>query len=102
MPFYEYQCRDCGSRAEVFARRMDAIVAPPVCPAATGRDGGAHEMQRVVSSFQRHLTEADKVAEAEAKYGKEVDAALGATPDVGKLSRRYDSVAKGLPRTEDA
>lgn len=59
-------------------------------------------MQRVVSPFQRHRTEADKVADAEAKYGKEVDASLGATPDVGKLSRRYDNLAKSLPRTEDA
>ncbi len=102
MPFYEYQCRECGRRAEVFARRMDASLTPPACPAATGRKNDPHEMQRVVSRFQRHLTEADKVAEAEAKYGKEVDAALGATPDVGKLSRRYERLAKNLPSPDDA
>jgi putative FmdB family regulatory protein len=102
MPFYEYQCSKCGSRTEVFARRMDVSLPPPSCPATAGDPDGAHEMQRVVSRFQRRLTEADKIAEAEAKYGKEVDAALGATPDVGKLSRRYENLAGGLPRREDA
>jgi len=102
MPFYEYQCNKCGTRTEVFARHMDPALPPPACPSAAVDQQGEHEMQRVLSPFQRHLTEADKVAEAEAKYGKEVDAALGASPDVGKLSRRYDTLAKNLPRVEDA
>lgn len=101
MPFYEYQCSKCGSRTEVFARRIDVSLPPPACPASRGDQSGNHEMQRVVSPFQRRLTEADKIAEAEAKYGKEVDAVLGASPDVGKLSRRYDKLAGGLPRRED-
>lgn len=101
MPVYEYQCSKCGSRTEVFARRIDVSLPPPACPASRGDLDGAHQMQRVLSRFQRLLTEADKIAEAEAKYGKEVNAALGATPDVGKLSRRYENLAGELPRKED-
>lgn len=54
-------------------------------------------MERVVSPFARHLTLKDKIAEAEAKWGKEVDAAMGPPPDVGKYARRYEQLAKGLP-----
>jgi len=80
---------------------MDTAFTPPVCGAIATGEATAHEMQRIVSLFLRHLTEADKVAAAEAKYGKEVNAALGATPDVGKLSRRYEGLAKSLPRPDD-
>jgi hypothetical protein len=40
---------------------------------------------------------ADQLAEAEAKFGQEVDAAMGPEPDVGRLARRYESLAKDLP-----
>jgi hypothetical protein len=58
-------------------------------------------MQRVVSLFARHLTVADQLAEAEAKWGKEVDAAMGPEPDVGRLARRYGELAKDLPAPDD-
>lgn len=54
-------------------------------------------MVRIVSGFARHLTLKDKIAEAEAKWGKEVDAAMGPPPDVGKYARRYEQLSKGLP-----
>jgi hypothetical protein len=54
-------------------------------------------MVRALSTFARHLTLADQMAEAEAKYGKEVDAAMGPSPDVGKYARRYERLAKDLP-----
>jgi len=95
MPFYEFACKKCGSRAEVFARSISAPVTIPKC-AVAGRERG-HEMQRIMSKVIRQKTLSDQIAEAEAKYGKEVEAALGATPDVGKLARRYESIAKDLP-----
>jgi hypothetical protein len=58
-------------------------------------------MRRIVSRFTRHLTTADQLAEAEAKYGKEVDAAMGPEPDIGKYARRYESLSKGLPTDRD-
>lgn len=58
-------------------------------------------MARIVSGFSRHLTLKDKIAEAEAKWGKEVDAAMGPPPDVGKYDRRYEQLAKGLPRRRE-
>ena len=54
-------------------------------------------MRRIVSKFAQHKTVADQVADAEAKWGKEVDAAMGTEPDVGRMARRYESLAKGLP-----
>jgi hypothetical protein len=58
-------------------------------------------MVRAMSKFARHLTEADQIAEAESKFGKEVDAAMGAEPDVGRLARRYDRLAGSLPPPEN-
>jgi putative FmdB family regulatory protein len=95
MPFYEFACKKCGSRDEVFARSISAPVVVPTCKAA-GRERG-HEMQRIMSKVIRQKTLSDQLAEAEAKYGAEVEAAMGPGPDVGKLARRYDSLAKDLP-----
>ena len=95
MPFYEFACKKCGARDEVFARSISAPVAVPKCKAA-GREKG-HEMQRIMSKVIRQKTLSDQLAEAEAKYGKEVESALGNAPDVGKMARRYESLAKDLP-----
>jgi putative FmdB family regulatory protein len=99
MPLYEFQCKQCGARTEVFVRRATSDVPVPSCPQAAS--GGEHVMVRVVSSFARHLTLKDKIAEAEAKFGKEVDAAMGPEPDVGKYARRYEQLAKDLPPYRD-
>lgn len=96
MPLYEFQCAKCGAREEVFTRSIGAEVAAPRCPRAAKGERG-HRMERIVSPFARHLTDADKLAEAEAKFGKEVDAAMGPEPDVGKMARRYEELAKDLP-----
>ncbi len=96
MPLYEFLCPECGSTDEVFYRTLQAEVKPPACT----KDGCAakgKEMRRIVSRFARHLTMADQLAEAEAKWGKEVESAMGAEPDVAKYARRYESLAKDLP-----
>lgn len=41
------------------------------------------------------------MAEAEAKFGKEVDAAMGPGPDVGRMARRYEKLSKDLPPPEN-
>jgi hypothetical protein len=56
-----------------------------------------HDMRRVVSKFAQHRTLADQLEEAEAKFGKEVDAAMGPAPDVDKYAKRYEALAKDLP-----
>ena len=99
MPMYEFKCARCGTVEEVFKRSMQSEVEPPACPQGNAKDG--HEMRRIVSPFARHLTMSDQLAEAEAKWGKEVDAAMGPEPDVGKYARRYESLAKGLPGADD-
>jgi putative FmdB family regulatory protein len=99
MPFYEYICNKCGARGEVFARNMNAEVSAPKC-AAAGRQKG-HEMTRIMSKAIRRLTLSDQLAEAEAKYGQEVESVLGPEPDVGKHARRYDRLAKDLPKKQD-
>ena len=77
---------------------MSATVAPPKCPntACRKRNG----MVRAISKFAQHRTEADQVAEAEAKFGKEVDAAMGPMPDIGRMARRYEKRAKNLPNKD--
>lgn len=95
MPLYEFRCKHCGARDEVFVRSMTADVAAPACPNAGA--AGAHVMDRAVSRFARHMTERDQLAEAEARWGKEVDAAMGPEPDVGRMARRYETLSKDLP-----
>jgi putative FmdB family regulatory protein len=97
MPLYEFRCEKCGAREEVFVRSVTSEVKAPACTACKGKPA----MVRAMSKFARHLTEADQVAEAEAKWGKEVDAAMGPGPDVGRYTRRYDRLAKDLPPPED-
>ncbi len=99
MPLYEFRCTKCGSRDEVFVRSMSAEVKTPPCPKA-GR-ARAHSMERVVSKFARRLTIQDQIAEAEAKWGKEVDAAMGPEDDIGRYARRYSELAKNLPSEQD-
>lgn len=95
MPLYEFLCATCGARDEVFTRSFSSDVKVPACPAAPKAKD--HQMRRVVSKFAQHRTVADQLVEAEAKWGKEVNAAMGPEPDVGRMARRYESLAKGLP-----
>jgi putative FmdB family regulatory protein len=99
MPLYEFLCRKCGAIDEVFTRTVLTEVPLPACPKA-GKEKG-HEMRRIVSRFSQHKTVADQIADAEAKFGKEVDAAMGPEPDIGRYARRYDQLAKGLPSADD-
>lgn len=96
MPFYEFMCSTCSRRAEVFVRSVNSPVSAPGC-ATPGCEGN---MKRVVSKFIRHLTEADQLVEAEAKWGAEVDAVMGPEPDIGRHIRRYDKLAKDLPPSD--
>ncbi|MEX0782016.1 MAG: zinc ribbon domain-containing protein [Dehalococcoidia bacterium] len=95
MPLYEFLCPKCGSQQEVFTRSFTADVQTPKCPDAGRQEG--HEMRRIVSKFAQHKTVVDQLAEAEAKWGKEVDAAMGPEPDVGRMAKRYERLAADLP-----
>lgn len=96
MPLYEFRCETCGAHDEVFARSVNAEVKAPPCTRCAGNPA----MIRAISRFARHLTLADQVAEAEAKFGAEVDGAMGPGPDVGRMTRRYDRLSKDLPIRE--
>jgi putative FmdB family regulatory protein len=96
MPMYEFRCPDCGARDEVFVRSVTATVTPPNCGNPKCATRGA--MSRTVSKFARHFTEADKIANAEAKWGKEVDAVMGAEDKgMDRMARFYESRSKDLP-----
>lgn len=97
MPIYEFQCKKCGTSQEVFTRSMSSPVNSPAC----AKKGCKGETIRVISKVVRHLTEGDQLAEAEAKWGKEVNAALGPGPDVGRHVRRYEALSKDLPNKND-
>ena len=98
MPLYEFMCQDCGMRETVFKRSVTAYVDAPACPKCAALP---ERMQRVVTKFAQHKTLMDQMAEAEAKFGKEVDAAMGPAPDIGKYARRYETLSKGLPPPEN-
>ncbi len=98
MPLYEFACERCGARDEVFRRRPGGDLKPPPCPTSPG--DGDHRMRRVMSGFAHHLGFATRLAEAEATYGAEVDAAMGPLPDIGAPARRYARGAKDLPPGE--
>ncbi len=97
MPFYEFQCNTCGTRQEVFTRSMNTTVTAPPCTAR----GCAGETVRVISKVLRRLTDADQMADAEARWGKEVNDVLGPGPDIGRHVRRYDALSKDLPNKND-
>jgi len=97
MPLYEFRCETCGAREEVFVRSVTSEVKAPACPVCKDKPA----MGRAMSKFARHLTEADQIDEAEAKWGKDVDAAMGPSPDVGRYARRFDKLAKDLPPPEE-
>ncbi len=99
MPVYEFLCAKCGARAETFSRSVHAEVTPPACPGAG--DEPDHRMKRTVSGFARKLTTADQLAEAEAKFGKQVDDVMGPGPDIGRFARRYERLSKDLPPPEN-
>jgi hypothetical protein len=98
MPIYEFRCPECNGVESVFKRSATDQVAAPACTNA--KCSHREPMVRAISKFARHLTEADQLAEAEAKWGKEVDAAMGPRPDIGKYSRRYEKLAADLPPPE--
>lgn len=89
----------CGAKDEIFVRSMLTQQTPPPCPKHP--DAAEHRMIRAISQFQRHMTEADKLADAEARWGPEVEAAMGPEPDVGSYARRYERLAKDLPNAQD-
>lgn len=98
MPLYEFRCPECEARETVFKRTVATDVEPPTCP--NDACAKSRPMVRAVTKFVRHLTDVDKVAEAEAKFGKEVDAAMGPERDIGYLSRRYERLAADLPPSD--
>lgn len=99
MPIYEFRCTECERIETVFKRTATSDVPAPACtnPACSK----SKPVVRAMSKFARHLTEVDQIAEAEARFGKEVDAAMGPTPDIGRLARRYDRLAADLPPPEE-
>ena len=98
MPIYEFRCPDCGADESLFVRSMSATVTAPVCPDV--RCKKTQPMARALSKFARHLTEGDQMVEAEAKWGKQMDSIMGPKPDIGRMARRYDRLAKDLPPSE--
>lgn len=99
MPLYEFRCNACDAREEVFVRAIGDEVPVPECPKSPREP--EHVMVRTMSPFQQHLTMRDKIEEAEARWGKEIDAAMGPEPDVDKYARRYEELARDLPPAKD-
>lgn len=100
MPLYEFRCPACESKSEVFVRSVSSAVVAPLC-SHEGCQANGQAMVRAMSKFARHLTEGDKLVEAEVKWGKEVNSVLGASPDIDTITNRYAALAKDLPPPED-
>lgn len=61
MPIYEFKCRDCGKLNSVFTRSVSAEVN------AKCEKCGSKKLERAVSKFAHHRTEADILRD----YGSE-------------------------------
>ncbi|HLZ30680.1 MAG TPA: zinc ribbon domain-containing protein [Chloroflexota bacterium] len=93
MPLYEYQCRRCEVRTEVFQRRMDTP-REAVCEACGSRD-----LERAYAPFATYRSELDKLRELDPKYYRQVDRAIAATPEADpmrhlKRLRSFDSASE--------
>ncbi len=61
MPIYEYRCADCGKLNSVFTRSVSSPVD------AACRDCGSRKLERALSKFAYHRSEADILRD----YGSE-------------------------------
>jgi putative FmdB family regulatory protein len=101
MPLYEYRCTKCGAKQEVLVRSLSAEVKVPKCPKAEKGTRG-HTMERILSPFVRQYTEVDKLSQAEARWGSEVESMYAPSPDIARNARVYGDLSKDLPSKEDA
>jgi putative FmdB family regulatory protein len=74
MPMYEFRCEPCGQISSIYFRTASDT------PSINCRYCGSEEVARILSSFARPLSEADKAAKQDPKYHKKVDAAGGKAP----------------------
>ena len=101
MPLYGYRCTKCGAREEVLVRSLNAEAKIPACPKAEKGSRG-HSMERILSPFVRQYTEGEKLEQAEARWGSEVESMYAPSPDIARNSRVYEELSKDLPSKEDA
>ena len=93
MPLYDYQCRRCDARTEVFQRRIDAP-REAACEAC-----GSAELERVYAPFATYRSELDKLRSLDPKYYARVDQALVNTREADPMRHLqrmtpFDSVAE--------
>jgi len=93
MPLYEYQCRRCDVRTEVFQRRLDAP-REAICEAC-----GSSDLERAYAPFATYRSEVDKLRELDPKYYQRVDQAIARTPEADPMRhlqrlRRFDSASE--------
>ena len=74
MPIYEYRCQDCGSANSFFLKTFSSAV-PSGC-----QHCGGQELQRIMSTFAYHRSEADQLSQLDPKYYKMVDQAMANSP----------------------
>jgi putative FmdB family regulatory protein len=91
MPLYDYRCRRCEVRTEIFQRRMDAA-CEPVCAAC-----GSSDLERAYAPFATYRSEVDKLRELDPKYYRQVDQAMAATSEADPMRhlnrmQSFDSV----------
>jgi putative FmdB family regulatory protein len=79
MPIYAYDCRACGARTEVYARRVGAEVAP-VC-----KNCGSTALKRAISAFAFQRDFASQMASLDPVYRKRIDAAIASTPEADPM-----------------
>ena len=74
MPIYEYRCQNCHQADSFYLKSFNS--PPPVgC-----RHCGAGGLQRIMSAFAYHRSEADRMSQLDPKYYKMVDQAMAKAP----------------------
>jgi putative FmdB family regulatory protein len=74
MPIYEYRCQNCNQADSFYLKSFDSP------PPAGCRNCGDASLQRIMSAFAYHRSEADRMAQLDSKYYKMVDQAMANAP----------------------
>ena len=101
MPLYEYRCSKCGAKDEILVRSVNAEAKAPKCPRAEKGSRG-HKMERILSPFVRQYNDSEKLEQAEARWGTEVEAMMTPSGDIDRGVRVYNELSKEKPKKEDA
>lgn len=91
MPIYEYKCRDCGRISSIFTRSVGSAVE------TSCRHCGSKKLERALSKFAYHKSEADILRDYGAEPGRLED--YRDPRQIGRWAeRKFDEFGIDMPQ----